>query len=235
MKLKGVWEPNSLHINENLKDCSEILQESLASCHRLSKLNGTLIGDPQEIAIFKSLDWEFIENEEFRCKLIKGNTQIKVLKLFHFSSVTKRMGVIVSKAGKINLYVKGAPEVVLPLCNSVHSTVYSNLLAFSQAGNRVLAFGYKHLESFCDSAGLECIEGDLNFLGLILLHNQLKSEAAKTINTLLEANIKCIISTGNALLTASAVGKACGIIDINEDIVLAYSLSSRKSLWDYRY
>ncbi|OMJ70289.1 hypothetical protein SteCoe_31777 [Stentor coeruleus] len=115
--------------------------------------------------------------------------------------------------------MKGAPEVILPLCINVPSSVYANLLSFSQAGNRVLACAYKNLNSFHPSTQLEDIEKGLIFLGLILLHNPLKAETTDTLSILLDADIHCVISTGDALLTALAVGKSCGIIDSGEEII----------------
>jgi Ca2+-transporting ATPase len=44
---------------------------------------------------------------------------LKLLKVFPFSSLKKRMSTIVRlDDGKFRLYVKGAPEFLLPLCTS---------------------------------------------------------------------------------------------------------------------
>jgi cation-transporting ATPase 13A3/4/5 len=234
MKLKGVWEINDEDVQEKLEFSSFQLQESLASCHSLVRLNGILIGDPQEVAIFEHLDWEFFESEDndnCRCKIVKGDVNVNVVQLFHFSSVTKRMGVVTECNGKFKLQVKGAPEVILPLCEGVPNTVYSNLLNFSQSGNRVLACAYKSLPSFNARQTLEELESSLSFLGLILLHNPLKAETCSTLETLLQANIRCVISTGDALLTAAAVGKACGIIDKDEEVILG-SLIGEEIVWE---
>ena len=220
MKLKGVWDADSKIVQENLNLASEIFSENLATCHSLTKLNGIFIGDPQEVAIFEELDWQFQETEDFRCKVVRNGKEITVAHLYHFSSLSKRMGVVVSKDHSVSLQMKGAPEVILPLCKNVPECVYSNLLKFSQEGNRVLACAYKPLESFSADDSLEQIEGGLTFIGLILLHNQLKPETVHTLGVLIDANIKCVISTGDALLTACAVGKACGLIENHEEIIL---------------
>ncbi|OMJ65355.1 hypothetical protein SteCoe_38399 [Stentor coeruleus] len=231
MKLKDVWDSNTLTFQENLNSCSETLQESLATCQSLVKLNNILTGDPQEVAIFEHLDWEFIESDDCRCKLIKESTEIKVVHMYQFSSSTKRMGIISLKLDQLSLHMKGAPEVILPLCINVPSSVYANLLSFSQTGNRVLACAYKSLNSFHPSTQLEDIEKGLIFLGLILLHNPLKAETTDTLSILLDADIHCVISTGDALLTALAVGKSCGIIDSGEEIILG-SNNEDEIIWE---
>lgn len=231
MKLKGVWDSKTLTVQENLNSCSETLQESLAACQSLIKLNNILTGDPQEVAIFEHLDWDFIESDDCRCKLVKESTEIKIVYMYQFSSSTKRMGVISLKSEQLSLHMKGAPEVILPLCHNVPSSVYANLLSFSQAGNRVLACAYKNLDNFHPSTQLEDIEKGLNFLGLILLHNPLKAETTNTLSVLLDADVRCVISTGDALLTALAVGKACGIIDPDEEIVLG-SNNEDEVVWE---
>lgn len=231
MKLKGVWEAGSEEIQEKIVNSSQDLQESLACCHSLVKLNGHLIGDPQEVAIFEHLDWEFVESDDCKFKIQRGDVEIKVIQLFHFSSITKRMGTVTECKGRYRLQVKGAPEVILPLCNKVSNSVYSHLLNFSQSGIRVLACAHKNLDSFSPLDSLEDLEQGLSFLGLILLHNPLKSETSSTLEILTRANIRCIISTGDALLTAAAVGKSCGIIDKDEEIVLG-SLIGDEIIWE---
>ena len=232
MKLKGVWDIKTMAIEDNLNNCQQLLQENLATCHSLTKLNDILIGDPQETAIFEHLGWEFQETDEFRCKVLQGDIEISVLHLYHFSSVTKRMGVVSKKLTDLTLHMKGAPEVILPLCKDVPNSAYTNLLDFSQDGNRVLACAFKPLDfSYSPSTPLEEIENNLIFLGLILLHNPLKAETTGTLQTLIEANIRCVMSTGDALLTAAAVGKACGIIEPDEDLVLG-SLKGEEVVWE---
>lgn len=231
MKLKGVWEVHGEEIQEKLEKASLDLQESLACCHSLMKLNGHLIGDPQEVAIFEHLDWEFEETDDCRCNIKKNELKIKVVQLFHFSSITKRMGVVTESEGKFKLQVKGAPEVILPLCKNVPNEVFIRLLDFSQSGNRVLACANKELSGFDPKSSLEDLEKNLNFLGLILLHNPLKLETVETLSTLLDADIRCVISTGDALLTAAAVGKSCGIIDKHEDVILG-SLIGDEVVWE---
>jgi cation-transporting ATPase 13A2 len=61
----------------------------------------------------------------------------------------------------------------------------------------------------------EEIECDLNFLGLIIMENQLKEATRPTIETLNNCNIRTIMATGDNTLTAISVGRDCNILTKN--------------------
>ena len=122
------------------------------------------------------------------------------------------MGVVVNTNGKFFLYIKGAPEIIFPICDNVSDEYYSILLHYTRQGYRVLACAYKELESFSEGMSLFDIEKNSSFLGLLLLENPLKDDARKTIRKLKKANINCLISTGDNVLTGLAVGKKIRLV-----------------------
>lgn len=96
--------------------------ETLASCHSLTLVNGTLIGDPLDIKMFESTGWLLEDNngnkfdelilttvtpkkqthspsfEELNNSLLSlaTNPEIAIIRRFEFSSKLQRMSVIVS-------------------------------------------------------------------------------------------------------------------------------------------
>ena len=56
------------------------------------------------------------------------------------------------------------------------------------------------------------MESDLEFLGLIIMENRLKDVTLSIINELSVANIRCVMVTGDNILTAMSVARECGII-----------------------
>ncbi|CAG9318803.1 unnamed protein product [Blepharisma stoltei] len=212
MTLKGVWE--NFKLNEDLTLCSEDFQENLATCHSLKILNEKLIGDSQEVAIFEGIKWNLQGSEgNYVCTVNKEGKSIGVVNIYPFSPVTKRMGVVAEYNGKLKLHVKGASEVILPLCSNINPQVYKVLNKYTRKGIRVLACASKPLEAdYNPDQSLESLESDLQFFGIILLENQLKPDSKRTLRILLHTNIRCIVSTGDALLTGTSVAKALTII-----------------------
>ena len=97
------------------------------------------------------------------------------------------------------------------------------LTYYTKQGFRVIAIGRKNLSlSFVKAQKIdrELIENELEFLGLIILENRLKTPTTPVITTLKEANIKTIMCTGDNLLTALSVAHECKMIDKNENVII---------------
>lgn len=81
----------------------------------------------------------------------------------------------------------------------------------------------------------ESAEKDMIFLGFLIFENRLKDETTPTINLLNNASIPTMMATGDNILTAISVGRACGMLD-REALVFypqSYSnvTSSRDVVW----
>ena len=122
------------------------------------------------------------------------------------------MGVIVQSNQGLVLHMKGAPELICKLCINIPENFKEVIEGYAKDGLRMLACGYKKLNSFDPDATLEDLESDLEYLGLLILENPLKRDSANTIRTLQAANIRCVISTGDAHMTGIAVAKSCNIL-----------------------
>lgn len=191
----------------------------MAACQSLTKINGVLIGDPQEEEIFNNLHWEYQENDNVRCKVCKGDVEITLKNLYYFSPVTKRMGVVVEKNGRLGLHIKGAPEAVVSLCKNAPLQLDKIISRYAAMSYRILACAYKDLDDYSIADPLEIHENGLEFLGLILLQNQVKSSSLPIITELKAAKIRCIMSTGDSIATASSIGIECGIIPKNSLVI----------------
>ncbi|CAG9322100.1 unnamed protein product [Blepharisma stoltei] len=231
MTLKGVYDASTNKIESNLDNCVSILQESMATCHSLTTINGEMYGDPQEIAIFRSIGWESKERDGIRSVIRNDGDEIKIKHLFHFSQITKRMGVIIEAENQLKLHLKGAPEEICKLCASLPENISHTILHFSRQGYRLLACAYKNIESYSSDQQLGEIENDLIFLGLILLQNELKPDSTDVIGTLQSARVRCVMSTGDAILTGSAVGKLCGIIPGDSPVFLG-DINGEHIVWE---
>lgn len=64
------------------------------------------------------------------------------------------------------------------------------------------------------------IECDLHFLGFVILENRLKPDTIDIINSLMAANIRTVMVTGDNILTALSVAHDCDMIQTGQSIII---------------
>lgn len=116
----------------------------MATCHSLTTINGTLNGDPLDLEMFNSLNWEYLEpgqehnrfdnldpamvrpinSRSFKTSSTSDGENseqpyaIGIIKQHQFSSEAQCMSVIVRVLGEkhMKVFAKGAPEKIHSLC-----------------------------------------------------------------------------------------------------------------------
>lgn len=173
----------------------------------------------------------------------------ELLHVLEFTSTRKRMSVIMrTPSGKIRLYCKGADTVIydrLADSSRYKEITLKHLEQFATEGLRTLCFAvsevsessYQHwLEIHhraCTSLqnrslkleeSYELIEKNLQLLGATAIEDKLQDKVPETIETLMKADIKIWILTGDKQETAINIGHSCklltknmGMLVINED------------------
>uniref|UniRef100_A0A673XQ56 Phospholipid-transporting ATPase n=1 Tax=Salmo trutta TaxID=8032 RepID=A0A673XQ56_SALTR len=173
----------------------------------------------------------------------------ELLHVLEFTSTRKRMSVIMrTPSGKIRLYCKGADTVVydrLADSSRYKEITLKHLEQFATEGLRTLCFAVTEisessyqqwLEVFHRAAtalqnralkleeSYELIEKNLQLLGATAIEDKLQDKVPETIETLMKADIKIWILTGDKQETAINIGHSCklltknmGMLVINED------------------
>ncbi|XP_040581274.1 polyamine-transporting ATPase 13A3 [Lepeophtheirus salmonis] len=223
----------------------------LATCHSLTLINGELAGDPLDVKMFEATGWcieepveddhkkfdiltptvikpknsAFVESQFDENAQIQDTLEFGIMRLFPFSSEVARMSVIVRKLGDefFRVFVKGAPEKIIGLCNEVPLGFHENLKALTLKGYRVIALSTKELHDTkwhkIQKLKREYVESELKFLGFLVMRNNLKSESKPVIDLLTEADIRCVMVTGDNILTAISVARECGLIGPSDDVM----------------
>ena len=138
-------------------------------------------------------------------------------------------------------YVKGSPKMIESLSTpeSIPKTYYDVLEKYTEDGLRVLALGYKELESvdsdWIEGCKREEIECGLTFIGFLIMENKVKDETNPCIEELQKANIDTIMATGDNGLTGVAVGRKCGIIDANRTVYLAERVKDKHGKFSIKW
>jgi Ca2+-transporting ATPase len=89
-------------------------------------------------------------------------------------------------------------------------------------GGRILALAYRMLTH--EPEDLEDSERDLVFVGLTVLLDPLRPEAAETVNKVMEAGVHLVMVTGDHAGTASSVARAAGLSHEDHEVVTGSQL-----------
>ncbi|KAL8428550.1 hypothetical protein Efla_003321 [Eimeria flavescens] len=158
-------------------------------------------------------------------RMLTHNTEgcICVARRYPFCSVAMRMSVVAISvhSKQTQIYSKGSPESVLPLCDkkTIPPGTEKRVTAFAAAGYRVLVAAWRPLDQGEDWQTLRrCrAERGLRYLGLFVFENKLKCDAKDTVRALRDAQIDIRILTGDSPHTAIGVAADCGVLDSKND------------------
>jgi P-type Ca2+ transporter type 2C len=142
---------------------------------------------------------------------------------FSFNSFRKRMTIVYHEEGLDVAYVKGAPEIILDLCNryqddsgikpledSIKKIFQDGYRRFASSGLRTLAMAYRPLPAGTPLEE-ETVERDLIYLGIAGILDPPRPEAKGALATCKRAGIEVMMITGDAPETAQAIADALGM------------------------
>ena len=175
-------------------------------------------GDPLEAALLAAGAAVGVE----RRALLDANPEEREVS---FDTETNMMATVHRSGSGYRIAVKGAPEAVLAACRrearAAHASEtladagrdawHRRIDALAAGGLRVLAFAERSVES--DDA--EPYE-DLTLLGLIGLADPPRADAAEAVRRCREAGIRVIMITGDQPVTAQAIAREVGIVDVDD-------------------
>ncbi len=165
------------------------------------------IGDPTETSIVYAAHRNGMEKDE----LNKSYPRITGIP---FDSDRKLMTSVNNIDGKLTVIVKGAFDMMATRCISGDLEKAREFTeSMSRDALRVLAVGYKIIDSLPDEITSENLESDLTFLGLVGMIDPPRPEAKVAVATCRKAGIKPVMITGDHVVTASAIAKELGILE----------------------
>ncbi|MFC1506775.1 cation-translocating P-type ATPase [Thermoproteota archaeon] len=182
--------------------------------------NWYIIGDPTEGALIVAAEKAGFRQNDIREKYPRVSE-------LPFSSERKRMSTVhQSKEGKKLVFTKGAPEVILERCSSIHENgtpqrllldkkrqIYEINEKMAAQALRVLAVAYKEIPDSTNDLDEKTLESDLIFLGLIGMIDPPRTEAKIAVERAKQVGIKPIMITGDHKLTAVAIATEMGIYE----------------------
>jgi cation-transporting ATPase 13A2 len=154
--------------------------------------------------------------------------ELGVLRTFEFVSALRRMSVIVKqlKSSSMEVFVKGAPEVMTDICDpDSFPKDYDDLLNYyTKHGYRVIACAGKTMPGMswikAQRMKREQAESGLRFIGLMIFENKIKEGTGPAIQTLMDAGIVTKMATGDNPRTAISVARECGMVGPSAHVFL---------------
>ncbi len=182
--------------------------------------NWHIIGDPTEGALIVAGEKAGFRQDDIREKYPRVSE-------LPFSSERKRMSTVhQSKEGKKLVFTKGAPEIILERCSSIHENGTPQRLSLDKKRQiheinekmaaqalRVLAVAYKEIPDSTNDFDEKTLESDLIFLGLIGMIDPPRPEAKIAVKRAKQVGMKSIMITGDHKLTAVAIATEMGIYE----------------------
>jgi len=209
-----------------LKECIAINTTANLDFADSSKIKA--IGNPTEGALLLWLHTNGVNYLEIRDSL-------SVIDRLQFTTELKYMATIVNSevTGKRIVYVKGAPDILLGLCEISEEEIsrYNAKLAEYQShANRTLAFAYKELNDNDDifTDGKLNIN-DLHMMGIVGIEDPVRTDVPAAIEDCLNAGVQVKIVTGDAPGTAKEIGRQLGLWkpeDTDENILIGTELAA---------
>jgi P-type Ca2+ transporter type 2C len=192
MTLREIWGQDEQAVLEVACACCD------ADLGRDDQGGGSVgVGDPTELALLAAGAARGISRD--RIEKERPRRQVNP-----FDAERKRMSIL--RADGV-LYVKGAGDLLMPLCRAGVEGASDASADLARRGLRVLAI----------ARGRGPEERDLELVGLVGLADPPRPEAVKAVAEARAAGIRTVMITGDHALTAGAIARELGIVAEGED------------------
>ncbi|MCL2389805.1 MAG: cation-translocating P-type ATPase [Endomicrobia bacterium] len=239
MTIKAVWAAGheSKKAEDNFDEAERHLLTilSLANNAVIEEKDGeeTAIGDPTETAIISLLHNKHTNKKD----LIEKYPRVFEIP---FDSERKLMTTVHRiENGKYLSITKGAVDRI-PVTKGVSKEEIMKIHdKFAGQALRVIAVAEKHYDELPKNLGVDELEKDLQFVGLIGMIDPPRPESVEAVAFAKGAGIKTVMITGDHAVTASAIAAEIGILQEGDKTVTGAELENitdeelAKNVWQY--
>jgi len=219
LRVRSIWMPQGGGAAVRRR-----LRHAVAACSdadlRPGDAGPVIVGDPTEGALLLDAAEEGVSRADIEIEEPR-------LLVIPFDSERKRMAIVRRAGDGAAVFVKGAPEVVLPRCarflredglatleETPRDAVLETTHRMAAGALRVLAVAERSLPAPAAAQALEAdaLERDLTFLGLVALADTPRPDAREAVARCAGASIRVVMITGDHPVTAAAIAHELGIL-----------------------
>ena len=216
----GTLTQNLMQVQEMVKLAPDVVPDALF--HESIAVNSTAflekaenekphgVGNPTEVAL---LLWLYEQGVDY----LKLREEAEIIDQLTFSTERKYMATLVNSKvnGKRMLYVKGAPEIVLSLCNEPKigsKAIDAQLLAFQERAMRTLGFACREVQADEPQVCKDLIsKHGLAFTAIAAISDPVRADVPAAVQKCQQAGIDVKIVTGDNPATAREIGRQIGL------------------------
>ena len=156
-----------------------------------------------------------------------------------FDSERKMMSTLHTDGSSVVQYTKGAPDVLLPLCDRIwidgraepmtdahRAEIAARNRDMTGRALRVLAAGMRTYDALPGDTSPAALEQHLCFLGLAGMIDPVRPEVVDAIRACRSAGLRPIMITGDHVDTATAIAKELGLLAPGDEAVTGTELSA---------
>ncbi len=216
MQVEEVFIGGKLYGREDLKTINQendvvlLLHAFALNNDAVEGTDNIIKGDSTEIALMEVSRENNIKSDIWpRLKEIAFDAERKLMTTFHKHN------------DKIISFTKGAPDILLNLCENVDvNQLQKQVDEMATKGHRILGFAYRYWDELPDDPNSEIHETGLQFLGLTGIIDPPREEVFDAVAQCKTAGIVPVMITGDHPLTAKTIAQRIGILSSENDLVI---------------
>ena len=177
----------------------------------------TAHGDPMEAALDAFGRRLGVDTDSLRANSV-------VVARFPFDPRRRRMSVVADDT----VFVKGAPDAVLPLCREIAEAA-SVVAEMTGAGLRVLAIAVRNDDIVGEPLASD-VERELTLLGIVGLEDPPRPDVRRALDDCRRAGIKVAVVTGDHPQTARAIADEVGLRAAGDPVLIGEDLPDNDAM-----
>jgi Ca2+-transporting ATPase len=221
----GTLTQNKMTVLKRFGKDKTLLTRAMALCSDSQWVDGQAVGEPTENALVTDAAHMGMTKENL------GKQYPRIAEA-PFDSVRKMMSVFVKEDGKIRQYTKGAPDILINMCDTywdgeniqpiteeVRSAILKQNHEMAEEALRVLSCAMRIYDELPEDINPDKIEKNMCFVGMVGMLDPVRPEVISAVEMCRNAGIHPIMITGDHRDTAVAIAKQLGMIkSIDESI-----------------
>ena len=230
----GTLTQNRMTVTESAGSDEHLLATAMALCVDAvhDPETDTVTGEPTEAALVRWAVAQGLSPSVLRA-------QYPRVAEAPFDSERKMMSTLHTDGSSVVQYTKGAPDVLLPLCDRIwidgraepmtdahRAEIAARNRDMTGRALRVLAAGMRTYDALPGDTSPAALEQHLCFLGLAGMIDPVRPEVVDAIRACRSAGIRPIMITGDHVDTATAIAKELGLLAPGDEAVTGTELSA---------
>lgn len=226
MTVQGIYTTAGMIEPEKLTDVNLLKNFCINTSASVSEDKGVFnfIGSPTEGALLVA----YSKTNPSKTYL-QMREETKVAHGYPFSSELKKMTTIADEGGNLVAYSKGAPEIIIEMCeiSSIDKKAMLDKIGeFQNQAKRVIGFAHGTVKKVDFDTQRDCVEKGLVFDGFVVISDPIRKEVYAAVEACNHAGVSIKMLTGDNIITARAIARELKIISDDNEVFHAHQIEN---------